>query len=458
MHALRARLGRKDSAARLLAGLPDSESGVRAAAWSLAPHLDPDIEKKLLAEAERRKDPHTQLALAMALANSAHADTRTRMMTWLKKMPLYQEGGHIEPAFRLALETLIDRGEPGALERAAQYWAYGVTSIKQETFGLITRAKTDEAAALLLESLNTSIDESRKLTPLVLETIRDLPKGPKTRDKLLLLLARNQLWTPPSMLPLFVEVGEEKAFEDVLEKAVRKSQGPWVPLRSLDLLSRTTHGKERLRVIADDLAASQEPSAKVTSSLARMLSGGAPAAQEWRTAYLAGASHETALIVAEFRLLEAIEEMGRRARNELSPAQDRGLDSAIPLMTCTALRPPLSGSPTYWPDLARFLRELTVWIRTHRAMTFEQVLAQALRARGYGVAGASVTVADAETLVAALEDREDAIAVNAAWMLSRLAGRPPRLSAMEGDGRGFELIRPSPVEIADWKRWLDARK
>jgi HEAT repeat protein len=459
VHAVLARLGRKQSAARLLSAMPTSEKGWRAAAWGLASHLDPDIEKLLLAAMEARKDPHTHLTIAMALTKSPHADTRTRIMGWLKKIALYQDAGRIDPAYRLALETLIDRGEPGALERAAMYGSYGVMSIKEESIALVSRAKSDEAAALLLGFLNTSTDEARKVRPGVLEAIREMPKGPKTREKLRDLLTRNTLSDLPALLPLFVELGEETALEEHVEKSVRKV-GPFLQLAPLDLLSRTTNGKERLRRLAQDLTASKDSDARLVAGLALFLSGGTPDLQAFPSTHLQQGLPWGTYLAGELRRVDLVDDLRKKALERLPSSHDSTLNGVIPLLTCSALRLPVPATPGYGREMSLFIRDLTIWTRSHRGMTFEAVFAQALRARGYAVAGDETAAADAEALVAALEDRDPAIAVNSAWMLQRLFKDPPvarRLAAVE-EGFGMTLLRPSPVEIAAWKRWLDTRK
>src|SRR5439155_19783572 len=107
-------------------------------------------------------------------------------------------------------------------------------------------------------------------------------------------------------------------------------------------------------------------------------------------------------------------------------------------------------------------------------------LADALKAGGLPVAGKAVGAADAATLVAALEDKDDFIAANADWMLRRVSGRalPPALSIVGDDGMAQEIKakygnllmtttigagrwtirRPPSGDVAAWKQWLVARK
>ncbi|HXX92613.1 MAG TPA: hypothetical protein VEN81_03210, partial [Planctomycetota bacterium] len=136
--------------------------------------------------------------------------------------------------------------------------------------------------------------------------------------------------------------------------------------------------------------------------------------------------------------------------------------------------------PDYWPRMSKFLGDLATWVKTNRGKPFEEILGEALKARGYALAGKAPAAADAAALVRALDDKDDFIAANADWALRRVSGRTlvPALSVVGDDGMAQELKskygsllvtvtigtgrwqvrRPASEEVASWKAWLAERK
>ena len=420
VHAVLARLGRKESAARVLAAFPTTSPGRAAAAWALAGHLDAAMEVKLLEVLPTERDDEARMPICMALARSPNAATRTAAMTALRAIALYYVRGEIHPAYAAALEALIDKAEPGALERAAMYGSYAEPAIKRAAIGLVRKAATDDAAAALLQYLHTSIQDMPVMTPLVLEALKGLPKGPKAREKLKQLLAGGMPLDFTALAPLFAELGDTGILEEHLEKIVRTGRAGWA---ALEALARTPGGRERLRKAAADLSASKESYQAWFGGFALLLSGAPVPTGDWAGRYLQRPESPGTLLMGELRRPETVGQMLRWWKDHLSGFVDDGMTVALPLLTCSDLRLPDSESPAYWPALARFLHELDAWERKNRGRKFEEILADALKARGYAVAGKEVGKADAKVLVTALEDKDDFIAANAEWALRRFSGR-----------------------------------
>ena len=268
--------------------------------------------------------------------------------------------------------------------------------------------------------------------------------------------------------------------EDALELKA-KGAANYVPsLGAMHLLARTPTGVERLKKLAREMGASKEPRARTYGAFAAVLSGLPVSAEEWRARYLQWGGSEATLLAGHLRLVESVSEMHRQQSARLSGMADAGMAAALPLLTCQDLRPPDLPQPDYWPRMSKFLGELNAWVKKNRGRSFEEVFADALKARGLTVAGKAVGAADAAALVQALDDKDDFIAANADWMLRRVSGQllSPALSILGDDGMAQEIRakygqslvtvtlgagkwvirRPASDEVAAWKKWLVARK
>ncbi len=478
VHALLARLGRKESAAKVLSEFPPTDAGKMAAGMALAPHFDAAVEAKLLpllSATPERFVGEGALGLCAALAHSPEASTRARVLA--ANRGLRYLDNRIHPAELEALEALIARGDAGAVQKAAI--ARGSGPGREPMIALLRKAGTDEAAAALIDFLNVPPQELPEAV-LVLESIKAQIKGPKTREKLQQILKTPNFVDLGLLAPLVAEVGVSVEFEDALEQKAKGANNYVPSLGAMQLLARSPTGVERLKKLSKEMGASQDSRHRTYGAFAALLSGLPVPADEWRVRYLQGGGMEATLLVGQLRIVETVPFMLRQKQIYLAATSDAGLAAALPLLTCQDFRPPEPSQPDYWPRLSKFLADLGVWVKKNRGRSFEEIFAEALKARGLAVAGKAVGAADAATLVAALEDKDDFIAANADWMLRRIPGLalPPALSVMGDDGQAQELKakygqtlltvtfgtgrwtvrRPAPDEVAAWKKWLAARK
>jgi len=478
LHALLARLGRKESAAKVLADFPSTNPGKLAAGLALAPHYDAAVEAKLApllaSSGAGFADRDGVLGLAAALGRSSEPATRARVLESARGISILDR--RIHPASLDALGGLIEKGEPGAVERAGMGRGVGMPEAREDAIALLLRAGTDEAASFLVEFLNVPLNEMPPSTPRVLEAIRAHAKGPKTGEKLRQILSKGTFLDSGLLAPLFAEMGATAEFEAALEQRAQGTGNYGPSLGAMQILARTPTGVERLKKLAQVMGASKDSRQRTFGGFAALLAGLPLSPEEWRANYLKWGGSEATLLAAQLRLVESVGAMHRRAKDGLSGTHDAGMAAAIPLLACQDLRPPEPSRPDYWPAMSRFLAELGVWVKKNRGRAFEEVFADALRARGLAVAGKA---ADAAALVAALEDKDDFIAANADWMLRRVSGRavPPALSIVGDGGLPYELTarygptlltvalgagrwhvrRPDPDEVAAWKQWLAAR-
>jgi HEAT repeat protein len=474
VQALLARLGNRESAAKVLAEFPSTSAGKLAAGMALGPHFSAAVEEKLLpllsASTGSLRDRDGLLGLCACLAHSPEESTRARVVAANPGISFLDS--KIHPADREALEALVTWKDPGAVRKLAVLRGSGTG--REEGVSLLRKIGSDEAAAALLDILGAS-GQNLPEAPLIVESIKAQVQGPKTREKLQQILKGGTFFDVGLLASLAGEVGMSAEYEAVLEKKA-KGENNYVPsLGAMRLLARSPTGLDRLKAMSVPMAASQDGRQKAYGAFAALLSGLPVAADEWRARVAKGGGTEETLLAGQLRLSDLVQVLLRQRLAALASPPDSGLAATLPLLTCQDFRCPEPSQADYWPRMARFLAELGAWTKKNRGKPFEEIFAEALKARGLAVAGKVVGAADAAALVAALDDKDDFIAANADWMLRRISGRslPAALSVEGDDGRAQELKtkygntlvtvtfgtgrwvirRPTPEEVSAWKAW-----